>query len=101
VAAAGHGVGPQDHLGLPQPPQRYPADGTRRRQQAHAQACHDHLLHQVEAVRAVRDARLEAGQRGDDADYLLVGGVARVHDPVLVPVLAEHLGRLAPRPVSR
>jgi hypothetical protein len=27
VAAPGHGVGPQDHLGLPQPPQCHPAGG--------------------------------------------------------------------------
>ena len=41
----------------------------------------------------MRDARLEAGQRGHEADHLLVGGVARVDDPVVVPVPAEDLER--------
>jgi len=44
-------------------------------QQPDAQAGQDHVLHQFEAVHAVHDPRLEAGQRGHGADHLLVAAV--------------------------
>jgi len=98
VPAAGHRVGPLDHLRLSQPPQAHPADRPagrepRRREQTDPQARQDHVLYQVEAVRALGDPRLEAGQRGHHPDHLLVGGVARVDDPGVVPVAAEDLHR--------
>ena len=67
------------------------------RQQPDAEAGDDHVLHQLEAVGAVHDPGLEAGQRADRAHRLLVGGVARVHDPVLVAEPVEHRQR-SPRP---
>ena len=77
AAAADRGVRPQHHLRVVQrlqghAPQAAAAGG----QQPDPEAGHDHVLDQLEAVRAVRDAGLEAGQRGEDADHFLVGGVA-------------------------
>ena len=50
---------------------------------ADAQPGHDQVLHQRQAVRPVHDARREAGHRGERAHHVLVGGVARVDDPVV------------------
>ena len=57
---------------------------------ADAEPADDQVFHEVEAVGAVDDARREPGRRREDADDVLVGGVARVHDPVGVVPPGEH-----------
>src|SRR5579863_2905447 len=94
AAAADRGVGPQHHLRVVQALQGHALHGRLAGgKQPDAKAGDDHVLDQFEAVRTVRDAGLEAGQRAEDADHLIVGGVARVDDPVVVTEPAEGFRR--------
>src|SRR6185295_11163579 len=77
----GDRVRPQQDVGVAQ---RQNAHAGRGRpvegQQPDAEPGDDQVLEEVEAVDPVRDARCEAGHRGEYPHDVLVGGVARVDD---------------------
>jgi hypothetical protein len=77
AAAADGGVCPQHYLRVVQWLQCHAFRGRLAgREQPDSEAADDHVLDQFEAVRAVRDAGLEAGQRAKDPDDVVVGGIA-------------------------
>jgi hypothetical protein len=94
VAAAGDRVGPQLDVGSGEGKEAHPWPGrVAVREQADTQARCDHVLHQVEAVCLVGNARGEADHGGKRADDVLVRGVTGVADPVVVPEAGEGVQR--------
>src|SRR5215472_3102414 len=93
-SAAGGGVSP--HLDVRIRQVKDPDTRSNRmteRKQSHAHVRGNHVLYQLEAVGLVGDGWRELDHGGDRADDVLVGGIARVTDPVAGAEPSEDLGR--------